>query len=598
MSVVIENQILTSCYHCGDPCESESIRYEDKDFCCGGCQAVYELFQETDLGAIYDRRQEFVKSINRFDFLESEDISNKLLDFQSATHNRVKLFLPAIHCSSCIYLLENLHRLDKAVIRVTVNFVKKEADILYQPDALSLKDVAVLLASVGYAPNFTKSGKESDKNTRGDNGLSIKLGVAAFCFGNIMLLSFPEYLGFESTLDEKYSVFFSYLNIILALPILFFASRDYFVSALTGLQKRFVNIDVPIALGIITLFFRSTYEVLSLTGPGYFDSLAGLVFFLLIGKWFQSKTYQNLSFERDYKSYFPLASLRLVGQKEISTPIDQLDKGDLVITRNGEIIPADGMLMEGEARIDYSFVTGESRPIKVKKGEMLYAGGRQLGQRIKTTLLKKSSQSYLTNLWNSQVFKTETDGYAKLLVNKVSKYFTAVVLSIALLSFGYWFLMDKTVMWQAFTAVLIVACPCALALSAPFTNGNMLRWMGKAKLYLKGADVIESLAQIDTLVFDKTGTLTTTSDTKIDYRGEGLSELDFAVLKAMTGNSTHPISQKIHNFLSSDTHLVLDHFKELPGKGLVAIYNEVEYKLGSNKWLGNGKEIKSENGNV
>lgn len=596
MSVQIEDQVVVSCHHCGDPCESEHIRYENKDFCCAGCKAVYELFQETELKDIYAQRREFTRSTDRFDFLENKDITCELLDFQSETHNRVKLYLPAIHCSSCIYLLENLHRLDKGIIRVTVNFVKKEADILYKPGILTLKDVAILLASIGYAPNFTKN-NQAGEGVTGDNGLSIKLGVAAFCFGNIMLLSFPEYLGFDNALDEKYSIFFSWLNIVLALPVLFYSSQDYFISAVKGLQKRFVNIDVPIALGIITLFVRSTYEVLSATGPGYFDSLAGLVFFLLIGKWFQGKTYQNLSFERDYKSYFPLASLKLVGQEEMSTPIDKLEKGDLVVVRNGEIIPADGILTHGEARIDYSFVTGESRPIKVKHGEILYAGGRQLGQRIQTRLMRKSSQSYLTSLWNSQVFKTEEDGYAKLLVNKVSKYFTAIVLSIALAAFGYWFFADKTVMWQAFTAVLIVACPCALALSAPFTNGNVLRWMGKTNLYLKGANVIESLAAVDTLVFDKTGTLTS-NDSRVSYSGVELSELELSVLKAMTSNSTHPISQRIHHFISSDMKVVLEDFNELPGRGLEATYSNAEFKLGSQKWLGEKSSYKPEVGNV
>ncbi|MEM9859717.1 MAG: heavy metal translocating P-type ATPase metal-binding domain-containing protein, partial [Bacteroidota bacterium] len=568
MTVDLEEPVVIKCYHCGDPCESEHLHYENKDFCCGGCKAVYELFQETDLQYIYDRRQEFNKKTDRFDFLENQAIIDELLDFQSDTHNRVKLYLPAIHCSSCIYLLENLHRLDNGIIKVTVNFVKKEADILYKPEILSLKGVATLLAFIGYEPNFTKNGQVNGSGEKSDNGLSVKLGVAAFCFGNIMLLSFPEYLGFDSELDEKYSVFFSWLNIILALPVLIYSSQDYFTSAFTGLKKRFINIDVPIALGIITLFCRSTYEVLSVTGPGYFDSLAGLIFFLLIGKWFQSKTYQHLSFERDYKSYFPLASLKLIGDDEVSTPISQLSRGDTVVIRNGEIIPADGILTTEEASIDYSFVTGESRPIKVKTGDIIYAGGRQLGQKIRVALVKKSSQSYLTSLWNSQVFKEETDGYAKLLVNKVSKYFTAIVLSIAFGSLIYWFFADKTIIWQAFTAVLIVACPCALALSAPFTNGNVLRWLGKTYLYLKGANVVESLSEVDTLVFDKTGTLTTANTSEISYSGDPLTIKEKAILSAMTGNSTHPLSKRIQAFVSSNLAITLSDFMEFPGKGL------------------------------
>ena len=582
-----DEKVAIQCYHCGDPCENELIRFDAKDFCCGGCKAVYELFQETELKEIYDRRNEFAKRSNQFDFLSNATIADELLYFKSETHNRVKLYLPSIHCSSCIYLLENLHRLDDGVIKVTVNFVKKEADILYKPDRLSLHDLANLLGSIGYAPNFTRADGAKKDRSEGDGGLSIKLGVAAFCFGNIMLLSFPEYLGFDSQLDEKYGVFFSWLNIILALPVLLYSSIDYFKSAIAGLSRRFVNIDVPIVVGIITLFLRSVYEVLSEAGPGYFDSLAGLVFFLLVGKWFQSKTYQNLSFERDYKSYFPLAILKRQGIEEISTPIDLLEKDDTVIIRNGEIIPADGILSSGTAKIDYSFVTGESRPVHVNADQVIYAGGRQLGQRIELKLLKKSSQSYLTNLWNSQAFKEESDGHTKLLVNQISKYFTGVVLTIAILSFTFWAFHDSTMMWQSFTAVLIVACPCALALSAPFTNGNVLRWLGKANLYLKGSDVVERLSIIDTVVFDKTGTLTSSAESRLNYSGYDLSHIECAVVKKMTSNSTHPLSQKIHDSIAADISIELHDFVERPGKGLFAKYGTTSFKLGSAKWVGN-----------
>ncbi|TRX52657.1 HAD-IC family P-type ATPase [Fulvivirga sp. M361] len=580
--VLLEKQI--DCFHCGELCEELTVVHDSKSFCCHGCRAVYELFQETDLQDIYDARKEFKTKQGAYEHLNNPDILNKLLSFQSDDYNKVKLILPAVHCSSCVYLLENLNRLHNGVIRVNLNFTKKEADLHYNPAKVSLVELSELLASIGYPPKF--DAEPQKKTSQATSRLSMKIGIAAFCFGNIMLLSFPEYFGFDELGDNTFSRFFAWINIALTLPIILYAGNDYFISAWKGLKKGFINIDVPIALGILTLFLRSLYEVITAVGPGYQDSLAGLVFFLLIGKWFQSKTYDNLSFERDYKSYFPLAVLKQLENKaEVSTPIQDLKPGDKIMVRNEEIIPADSVLLDGVAHIDYSFVTGESRPVKVRKNEIIYAGGRQIGERILLKLTKPTSHSYLTELWNNPVFKKTDLFNVTLLINKVSRYFTLIVLSIAGLAAGYWLMTDPKQVWTVISAVLIVACPCALALSAPFANGNAIRILGRNKFYLKNADVVECLSSVDTIVFDKTGTITSTNSGQVNYEGETLEAMDTAVLAAMTANSTHPLSKQIGESLKVTEPAILQNFSEKPGLGLTAQYNNNSYKLGSEEWV-------------
>lgn len=584
----VETQLSekVKCHHCGDVCLGESIFYLDKPFCCNGCKAVFELFQDSELIDIYTQSKNSKTEISdKYDYLNNEQIAEELLDFQSDDHNSLKISLPAIHCSSCIYLLENLNRLEAAIFSVKVNFSSKKAQVHYDPARISLKAVAELLDTIGYAPQFIKhEGKAGKKQVR--SSLPIKIGVAAFCFGNIMLLSFPEYLGIEDSMDEEFKRFFSYLNIILALPVLLYSANDYFVSAFKGLRNKFVNIDVPIALGVITLFLRSAYEVLANVGSGYFDSLAGLIFFLLIGKWFQNKTYDNLSFERDYKSYFPLAVLRDNVGKHESVPISSLAEGDQIVIRNEEIIPADAVLLSENANIDYSFVTGEEALVKKKRNDYLYAGGRHVGQNIRLEVKKESSQSYLTELWNNQVFKESNELKSEILINKVSKYFTLVILVIAVTAASYWMLNDSGKGWQVFTAVLIVACPCALALSAPFTNGNALRIFGRNKLYLKSADIAERLSDVNTIVFDKTGTLTEHGNGEVKFYPDSLSAEEHAMIYKLVENSTHPISKKIMNSLDSgDVNISVENFQETAGAGIEANVNRQHIRLGSEKFI-------------
>ena len=214
------------------------------------------------------------------------------------------------------------------------------------------------------------------------------------------------------------------LNIILALPVLFYSSSDYFKSAWGSLSQKAVNMDVPISLGIITLFVRSIYEIVTLSGFGWMDSFAGLVFLLLLGKLFQEKTYQAFSFERDYKSYFPVSVIKLEDDEEKSIALSQLKVRDRYIVRNNEIIPADSILINGNGLIDYSFITGESDVNSKVSGDLVYAGGKHQGGAIELEVIKDVSQSYLTQLWNNDAFNKHQEAKITTLANKVSKYFT------------------------------------------------------------------------------------------------------------------------------------------------------------------------------
>ncbi|MFN7328816.1 MAG: heavy metal translocating P-type ATPase, partial [Bacteroidota bacterium] len=266
-------------------------------------------------------------------------------------------------------------------------------------------------------------------------------------------------------------------------PVVTFSGREYFINAWKSFKQKQINIDVPIAVCLAALFLRSTYDILSHSGPGYLDSLTGLVFFLLIGRWFQSKTYESLAFDRDYKSYFPLAACKWVEDDWKPVVVYDLKRGDTIRVRNREIVPADSILTNVEAFIDYSFVTGESKPIKAHKGDLIYAGGRLMGEPIELLVDKKTDQSHLTRLWNNAAFtKPEESKYQKI-IDRAARKFTWAVLALAVVTAMYWYWTDASKLWLIITSVLMVACPCALALAAPFTFGSMMRALGRHGFY-------------------------------------------------------------------------------------------------------------------
>lgn len=585
------------CYHCGEACEEELINYDEKSFCCNGCKMVYEILDENDLCNYYDLQNSPGISLKNRDyeekyaFLDNEEIQTGLLNYASENLNKIIFKIPAIHCSSCIWLLEHLDNLREGVITSRVNFVRKEVTIDFNPHMISLKQVVELLTTIGYEPEINLQNASETKTKKESRRLYLQIGIAGFCFGNIMLLSFPEYLGFEG-LDQNIQRFIMYANILLSLPVVFFSASNYFTSAIKGLQQKYINIDVPIALGIATLFARSLYDILFQVGPGFLDSLAGLVFFLLIGKWFQSKTYESLSFERDYKSYFPLAVNRLSEQVKEVVQVTELKAGDIIEVRNREVIPADAILLSSDAAIDYSFVTGEAEAILKVEGERIYAGGRQVGHPIQLKVLKEVSQSYLTQLWNSDTFNQQSR--YETLINQISKYFTLGVLTIALLTAVYWYFRNADYMLNAVTAVLIVACPCALSLATPFTLGNAMTILGRHKFYLKHMSVIEQLWSIKRIVFDKTGTLTKGTSGNVHFHGL-LTQEEKNWIGAASLGSTHPLSRMIHAETYTSKHFEPGRFEEVEGKGIRAIVDGHEILLGSAIWTNTPEPIEEVN---
>ena len=581
---------IGNCFHCGNEINTnDEIIYDEKSFCCNGCKTVYEIFSQNDLTCYYDFQASPgatpLDIQGKYDFLDNENIVAKLLEFQEDTTHIVSLYIPHIHCSSCIWILENLQKLQSGITTSQVNFPEKKVRITYNPEKTSLKKIVELLCSIGYEPYISLDNFDEGKKII-DRSLIYKIGVAFFCFGNIMLLSFPEYFEVEEFWINQYRGFFRWLIFAISLPAFFYSASGYYVSAYKSIKSGMLNIDIPIALGIVVMFVRSTVDIVFDYGQGFFDSMTGLIFFMLLGKLFQKKTYDFLSFERDYKSYFPIAITKILSDgSETSVQVYDIQKGDRLLIRNQELIPVDGILISEMASIDYSFVTGEAVAIEKKSGDKIFAGGKQLGKVIEMEVLFSVSQSYLTQLWSNDVFQKKVEIKHKTVTDKVSRYFTPALLLLALVSFLYWIFIDVTTAFNVFTAILIVACPCALALTAPFTLGNVLRILGKRKLYLKNATVIEQLAQVDTIVFDKTGTITTNKKTSITYEGAELTLDELKLLKNTLRGSNHPLSRRLYDFIPSQERMEINKFEEIIGKGIYAEIDGNSIKLGSSQFL-------------
>jgi Cu+-exporting ATPase len=581
--------VLTTCYHCGTPNGAHPVLFDGRAFCCSGCRSVYEILnrnQLCDYYAIADApgRTSTLRQTSRFSFLDDPSVEASFVE-RYGPAAVVRFTVPQVHCSSCIWLLENLPQLDRGITNSRTDFLKKSLTVRFNPQQTTLRRVVELLASIGYEPELNLASLGKPARERADRSLYLRLGVAAFCFGTIMLFSLPEYLSSTPASTDSRS-FFYYLNFVLSIPVTFYSASVYFASAVRGLAKRLITIDVPLALGIAILFIRSSVELFTAAGPGFFDSLTGLVFLLLIGRVFQEKTYEGLNFDRRYESYLPLAATVRRGAEEAHVPVTRLKPGDRVLLRNQEVLPADGVLMSEWADLDYSFVTGEAHAIRHEQGALLHAGGRILGAAAEVELVREVSQSSLAQVWDAWPRSERAKSRLLTLSNTFGKYFTVATLAVTATTALYWLVRDPAVALNAATAVLIVACPCALSLAAPFAFGTAMRLMGRRRLFLKNASVVESLARVDTVVLDKTGTLTETRLASVRFVGSELNEQERRMVASVAANSAHPLSRSIADAMRAGGMLRVMDFTEREGEGIVGVVDGTAIRLGSASFVG------------
>ncbi len=599
----------TLCYHCGNDCKDSFLEWDNKKFCCSGCKTVYALLKENDLCYYYDLEKNPGNTLSEgtataFDFLELDVFKNNIILYTDDSVTRIVFDVPGMHCLSCIWLLEHLGKIRNEILSSRVDFHKKKIFIDFRTGKISIPELARLLTSLGYEPYFNQTDKKSESLFEKIPLRIRKIAVAGFAFGNIMLLSFPEYLGLTdiSKDDVFFHQLFSWLNIILTIPVLFYSASEFFTNTIASVKNKYLNIDAPVALALVITFFRSLYEVFVLNEHGYFDSLSGIVFFMLIARYVQEKSSWWAGPGKEIKNYLPLAVTVLdeKGREEYK-PIDALKENDLIRIRNGEVIPADSTLLSDFAHLNMAMLNGESQIIKKEKHQTIYAGARNEGKSIYLKVIKPVKESYFTQLWNNSqtAHKEDTSLDKTFYVTAISKYFTYTVLLISLAGFIYHLLFTNIGhAFKVITTVLIIACPCALLLATGFTSGLGLHVLRKKGIFFRNEKIPDVFGQCRVWVIDKTGTLSHREKSEITFKGKTLTPDEKSMIAALASHSKHPLSRKIFAFLFNEiSHAPeLRYFEEIPGKGLKGVFNnQTEMLIGSREFT-EFPEVPSEKG--
>ncbi|MEY3386343.1 MAG: Cation-transporting ATPase PacS [Bacteroidota bacterium] len=557
----------------------EVVRSDDHIFCCHGCAGVYELLRSHNACTYYDveahpGHRPDADDAPRYDGMDV--VVSAVTSGGSPGRSVLTVHIPDMHCASCVWLLERLTRFDAGIIASRVDLLSRTLTIDFRTGQTSASRIAQLLTSLGYPP-VMPSHTEGRQPVRQDRRkLYTQLGIAGFAAGNVMMIGLAKYVAGPSGMAKDVEQTLRLIEIALSVPVLVYCAQPWFRSAWGSLRRGVVNLDVPVAIGVLTLFVRSFIDLSMGRGEGFLDSFTGLVFLLLIGRLFQQRAFEALEFDRSMRSFFPLSATRIRGDQQQDVPIEELAETDVILVRNGEVISADAILLHTSAVVDYAYLNGESEPVECSPGSMLYAGGRIMGRSVRLSVVRPSTGSYMASLWSRQDIHTQRSALSWT-SERFGLIFTFAVLAVAVTTALAW-LPDWAMSLTVFSSVLIIACPCALTLAMPITYGTAMTMLAKTGVFLKNVGTITELQKVRHVAFDKTGTLT--SPDQVEYVGEPLAPWLRTAFASMARHSTHPVSRAIAMQEQAFDAVNVD-VEEIPGKGLVCTIADVQLALGS-----------------
>lgn len=566
------------CTHCGLKVPPHMIRPKDEhQFCCSGCRQVYSILSKCGLEQYYNLREiegpepQAAKVSGRgFEDFDDPAFVDKYVKKRSTSNHNVMLYLEGIHCAACVWLVENLQRTHPGLLSIRLDLPRAQALVDWDPSQTTLSAIARSLDRVGYQPHpYNLSDVERLRKEEGRDLLK-RLGLAAACSINIMVIQVALYAGEYSGIDPKFESFFRWVSFILAIPVFAYSAKPFFTAALSGLWQRVPHMDLPISIAILVGFTYSAGSTIRGYGHIYFDSITALVALLLAGRYIQFQAQRkamDLS-ERMRGATLPDFARRIDEKgQSLEVPSDTLKGGDRIEVLPGECIAVDGVIASGSSSINDAALTGEAEPLKVEAGMPVHAGSINLSSRLEIVVQATGELTRIGSLMRlvDQAFSSRAP--IVQLADRLSRYFVLAVLLLAAFTALFWSTQSVEVMLERVIALLVITCPCALGLATPVAVSVSLSMATKAGIYIKHADVIERMKSIKRVFIDKTGTLTTGEMSVLEFSG---NDEVAAWVHALESHSSHPIAAAfLRSFADlSDPELSVDRIDERPGFGI------------------------------
>jgi Cu+-exporting ATPase len=573
-------------------------------FCCNGCQGVYHLLKEDGLDDFYDKMRNAkiappIETHNDTSNFDLESFKQRYIKTDVDGFSRVDLVIEGIHCAACVWLNEKVINQTEGVLEASINFSNNKAKIVWDEDVVKLSTIIDKIRSVGYNAYPYDFNEVAEQSIKAKRDYITKLGVAIFGTMNVMMIDIAKYAGYFSGMDAEILHMIHIIEFIFSSMVLFYSGSVFFKGAYYGLKNKIVNMDLLVAGGATTTYIYSLTILFGAEGQSYFDSVAMIIFFVLIGKYLEVLGKKSAMDSMDkIKNQIPLeATVIKEGSKQV-VMLDQIKVGDIIEVKNGEKASVDGNSIVELATFDESSLTGESYPIEKQKGDTIYSGTINTGVVMRYEATKNYANSTLSTMMNLLEDSLASKPKIEETTNKLSKHFSLTIIILALLTFIGWYSYsgDFETTLIVTISVVVIACPCALALATPIASLVGISWATQKGLLFKEAKFIETFANATTVVLDKTGTITK-GELTVTSQNQVLDDEKLGLLFALVDSSTHPVSRAVKHYLREEYEEIksfeLESIKQLSSKGIQANYNNQRI-LGGNAKLMNQEGIEVE----
>ncbi|WP_141049764.1 heavy metal translocating P-type ATPase [Aliarcobacter cryaerophilus] len=599
--------IKIECNHCHLSFDEKiMIKENDLNFCCGGCQSVYHILKSENLDSFYEKLgNKTIKAPLQVsnDDLSKFDSENFLNSYTTITKDgfvQIDLILEGIHCAACVWLNEKVLYDTKGVIEANINFTTNKARVVFNSDILKLSDIIKKIRSVGYNAYAYDSSIADKEASKAKQDYFVRIMVAVVCTMNIMMLSVAKYTGFFTGMSLEVKNMIHLAEFILTTPVLFFSGFVFYKGAYFGLKNRIVNMDLLVSSGATMTYVYSLFILFGAKGESYFDSVAMIITFVLVGKYLEVIGKKSAIDTLDkIKSTLPLEAIVVKDGKKETKALNLVQVGDFIELKIGEKVPVDGKIISGNASFDESSLTGESIPVYKKTGDNIFSGTVILDSTILFEVVKDFKNSTFSSIVTLLEDSLNSKPKIQTLANKISRRFSLIILSIAFITFlvWYYFGLDLGFYFEGVNqfersfitaiSVVVIACPCALALATPMASLVGISELAKKSLLFKEAKFIETIANATTVVFDKTGTLTK-GELEVSFvEFFNKDEKSINLLYSLLDSSNHPVSLAVKKYIKENfevSNLILEDVKNIEAKGLSARYENIEI-LGGNEAL-------------
>jgi len=583
--------IKVDCTHCSLPVPAGFIEEgSEAQFCCAGCKIVFETLQGYGLQRYYDivattndDARPAVTSGRGFSEFDHEDFHSRYVETKDGV-SHTTFFLEGVHCAACVWLVEKLPSILPGLLEARLDMGRSLVQLHWQGGQVSLSAIAVALDRLGYPPHPVVEGEEQQRRRKESRAALMRIGVAGAIAGNVMMIAFALYGGYLSGMEVEYRNFFRWSALALTGLILLWPGRVFFRGAWAAMRTRTPHMDLPIALGLSAGFLGGAWNTFQGSGEVYFESVAILVFFLLVGRFVQQKQ-QRRAYEalELMHALTPGSATRLLHHGSEEVPILSLQAGDRIEVLGGETVPADGTLLSADTSFDLKVLSGESLPQSFVTGSAVYAGSINIGERVEIEVRASGEDSRVGRLMQLVEDYAKRPGGLVRMADRISGTFTMIVLALAVFTYVMWALQGSPDALEHSIALLIVACPCALGLATPLAVVAAVGRAARAGILVKGGDALERLSKPGILLLDKTGTLTQGKMSAVQWSGgDGLA----SAVAALEQHALHPFAKALRDLVPAESALPeTSEVEVIPGRGVSGKVGGVVHHIGSPAWM-------------